>query len=64
MDEAQIYSRLAEIFEDVFDDDTIQLMPSCRPRMSIAGIASRIFAFAHHREGIQGEIFDFRDSKA
>lgn len=27
MDEAQIYSRLAEIFEDVFDDDTIQLTP-------------------------------------
>jgi acyl carrier protein len=27
MDESQIYSRLAEIFEDVFDDDTIELTP-------------------------------------
>jgi acyl carrier protein len=27
MDEAQVYSRLAEIFEDVFDDDTIKLTP-------------------------------------
>jgi acyl carrier protein len=27
MDEAQIYSRLAEIFEDVFDDDTVKLTP-------------------------------------
>ena len=27
MDEAQIYSRLAEIFEDVFDDDTIKITP-------------------------------------
>lgn len=27
MDEAQIYSRLAEIFEDVFDDDSIKLSP-------------------------------------
>jgi acyl carrier protein len=27
MDEAQIFSRLAEIFEDVFDDDTIKLTP-------------------------------------
>ena len=28
MDEAQIYARLAEIFENVFDDDTIQLTPA------------------------------------
>lgn len=28
MDEAQIYARLAEVFEDVFDDDSIQLYPS------------------------------------
>lgn len=27
MDEAQIYSRLSEIFEDVFDDDSIQVGP-------------------------------------
>ncbi len=27
MDDAQIYARLNEIFEDVFDDDTIQLTP-------------------------------------
>jgi acyl carrier protein len=27
MDEAQIYSRLAEIFEDVFDEDTIKITP-------------------------------------
>lgn len=27
MDEAQIYTRLNEIFEDVFDDDTIELTP-------------------------------------
>jgi len=27
MDEAQIFSRLTEIFEDVFDDDTIKLTP-------------------------------------
>jgi acyl carrier protein len=27
MDEAQIYSRLAVIFEDVFDDDTVKLTP-------------------------------------
>ena len=27
MDEAQIYSRLAEIFEDVFDEDTIEITP-------------------------------------
>jgi acyl carrier protein len=28
MDEAQIYARLSEIFENVFDDDTIQLTPA------------------------------------
>ena len=27
MDEAQVYARLAEIFEDVFDEDSIQLTP-------------------------------------
>ena len=27
MDEAQIYSRLAEIFEDVFDEDNIKITP-------------------------------------
>ncbi len=27
MDEQQIYARLAEIFEDVFDDDSIQVTP-------------------------------------
>lgn len=27
MNEAQIYDRLKEIFEDVFDDDTIELTP-------------------------------------
>lgn len=27
MDEAQIYSRLAEIFEDVFDEDPIEITP-------------------------------------
>lgn len=27
MDEARIYARLAEIFEDVFDEDSIQLTP-------------------------------------
>lgn len=27
MDEAQIYSRLEEIFEDVFDDDSIIVTP-------------------------------------
>ena len=27
MDEAQIYSRLVEIFEDVFDEDTIKITP-------------------------------------
>jgi acyl carrier protein len=27
MDEAQIYERLAEIFEDVFDDDSIKITP-------------------------------------
>jgi len=27
MDEAQIYSRLAEVFADVFDEDTIQITP-------------------------------------
>lgn len=27
MDESQIYSRLAEVFHDVFDDDSIQLTP-------------------------------------
>jgi acyl carrier protein len=27
MDEAQIYLRVAEIFEDVFDEDTIKITP-------------------------------------
>jgi acyl carrier protein len=27
MDEAQIYSRLAEIFEDVFDEENIKITP-------------------------------------
>jgi acyl carrier protein len=27
MDEAQIYARLAEIFQDVFDDDSIAVSP-------------------------------------
>jgi acyl carrier protein len=27
MDEQQIYARLAELFEDVFDDDSIQVTP-------------------------------------
>ncbi len=27
MDEAQLYSRLTEVFHDVFDDDTIQVTP-------------------------------------
>jgi acyl carrier protein len=27
MDEAQIYSRLTEIFEDVFDEDSIKITP-------------------------------------
>jgi acyl carrier protein len=27
MDEAQIYARLTDIFEDVFDDDSIKLTP-------------------------------------
>ena len=27
MDEAQIYFRLAEIFEDVFDEDSIKITP-------------------------------------
>jgi acyl carrier protein len=27
MDEPQVYARLAEIFEDVFDDDSIKLTP-------------------------------------
>jgi acyl carrier protein len=28
MDEAQIYAQLAEVFESVFDDDSIQLTPA------------------------------------
>ena len=28
MDEAQIYARLSEIFESVFDDDSIRLTPA------------------------------------
>lgn len=28
MDEPQVYARLSEIFEDVFDDDSIQLAPA------------------------------------
>jgi acyl carrier protein len=28
MDETQIYARLTEIFESVFDDDSIQLTPA------------------------------------
>ncbi len=28
MDEAQIYARLSEIFESVFDDDSIHLTPA------------------------------------
>jgi acyl carrier protein len=28
MDESQVYARLAEIFEDVFDDDSIELAPT------------------------------------
>src|ERR1700679_2227876 len=28
MDEAQVYARLSEIFEDVFDDDSIEVTPS------------------------------------
>jgi acyl carrier protein len=27
MDESQIYTRLAQVFEDVFDDDTIEVTP-------------------------------------
>ena len=27
MDEPEIYARLAEIFQDVFDEDSIQLVP-------------------------------------
>jgi acyl carrier protein len=27
MDESQIYARLAELFEDVFDEDSIKLTP-------------------------------------
>ena len=27
MDEPQIYARLAQIFEDVFDDDSVKLTP-------------------------------------
>jgi len=27
MDDSQIYARLAEIFEDVFDEDSIELTP-------------------------------------
>lgn len=32
MDEAQIYSRLAEIFADVFDESTIELRPDLTAR--------------------------------
>jgi len=32
MDEAQIYARLSEIFESVFDDDSIQLTPALTAR--------------------------------
>jgi acyl carrier protein len=28
MDETQIYARLSEVFESVFDDDSIQLTPA------------------------------------
>jgi acyl carrier protein len=28
MDDAQIYARLSEIFESVFDDDSIQITPA------------------------------------
>ena len=28
MDESQIYARLTELFEDVFDEDTINLTPA------------------------------------
>jgi acyl carrier protein len=28
MDESQIYARLSEVFESVFDDDSIQLTPA------------------------------------
>jgi acyl carrier protein len=27
MDESQLYARLAQIFEDIFDDDSIELTP-------------------------------------
>ena len=27
MDDAQIYSKLTEVFHDVFDDDSIEVMP-------------------------------------
>ena len=32
MDEAQIYSRLTQIFEDVFDDDSIQVSAALTAR--------------------------------
>ena len=32
MDETQIYARLTEIFESVFDDDSIQLTPGLTAR--------------------------------
>lgn len=32
MDEAQIYSRLAGVFNDVFDDETIEITPQLRAK--------------------------------
>jgi acyl carrier protein len=32
MDQAQIYAKLAEIFESVFDDDSIELTPALTAR--------------------------------
>jgi acyl carrier protein len=32
MDEAQIYSRLTQVFEDVFDDDSIQVTAALSAR--------------------------------
>jgi len=44
MDDPQIYARLTEIFQDIFDEDSIQLTPELSAKDVDGWIALPIFA--------------------
>ena len=65
MDELEIYERLAEIFEDVFDEDSIKMTPELSAK-DVDGWDSltHIRLMLTSRESIQDQVFRLGNRQA